>query len=778
MQELEHDSRHLFAQWSQGSATFSTDEVISLRRRYNQAYREAGRIAEAAILSKLRDQFTDQGLCWKVLNSIRNPDPTVAIDVGTLVNHFTRVFHRRDRPINIHLGPGEQWVSDLETGWQDEGLNEPFGDDELVAALRGLNAQAATGPELIPSSVLKDVFLGDSVARVPLLLLMNTCFQSGTVPASWGVSELFILYKGKGLRTKPDNYRAIALSNDFRRLYERLLIARLNRWSSEHTATGRMQFGFKKGTGTTEAIFVLRTFLLYSTRLLKKPAYACFVDLEKAFPSTSQMKIIEVLRKSKAPWKLTRALASLMSCSSSTLRVNGRVTPPFLVTSGTPEGSILSPEAFSILFKAVLDELGIHELPDDLSKIDPMRVYYIAFADDLALFSLDLKALGRVATEFKVTSVKYDLHVSDEKTKWVAFLPPVEAEGFELRKEDLRLVMDGKEVELVEEFHYLGYRLDCNLTDVAHEDLINGRYLRAARAVGKLMKDMRCTNPVTLRKFFLSLVFSQFYGVIFVSGQRLEFARGVGIFIKTSLGLPDSFPSVVAMAILGVKDLSMFVFEQRSKFFLKVEGKTDSPAFAALMLDRCTLFPAGHGLNSLYGDVLVQNDVLRTMDYRAHFQGMPAGLQARLAGSHAAAMLGSDGRLFWDEAFPTCFLPEGLKIVIGNLTGECARTFVLFLSDMLRWTAVKTVRKPCQSCKSQFTTGHFLSCNRFFLSGLEYRTFLSLAKAEAWENLVNFIFDVLHRWVTDTDLFKDFFRLSVLEYVPFDVDRDLFRWSL
>jgi hypothetical protein len=211
-------------------------------------------LAEHAILQRMRDNFPNPGLCWKIIKSIRNPDLTVAIDVSSLIDHFRGVFHRRDRPVIVDPPNG---TARCETADAEQSYDEPFTDLELVAALRALNASAATGPELIPSSVLRDVFLAEASARAPLLALMNLCFQSGTVPTSWGESELFILFKGKGLRTVADNYRAIALSNDFRRIFERLLIARLSRWSIAHDATGKMQFGFKKGTGTMEAIFVL-----------------------------------------------------------------------------------------------------------------------------------------------------------------------------------------------------------------------------------------------------------------------------------------------------------------------------------------------------------------------------------------------------------------------------------------------------------------------------------------------------------------------------------------
>jgi hypothetical protein len=112
-------------------------------------------LAEAAILQELRSKFPSHTLCWKVLKRLRCPEPTVAIDVGTLQGHFPSIFHRRDRPLYI--------VEDLREGWGktrggEEHLDEPFTDQELVTALRDLNGQAGTGPARIPSQAIKEVF--------------------------------------------------------------------------------------------------------------------------------------------------------------------------------------------------------------------------------------------------------------------------------------------------------------------------------------------------------------------------------------------------------------------------------------------------------------------------------------------------------------------------------------------------------------------------------------------------------------------------------------------
>ncbi len=229
LRDLEQDAQFLASQWASGRSLFTVQEVISMRRELNNLAKVCFSSAESALLQDLRTQFPNQGLCWKVLKKLRNPSPTVAIDVGTLWQHFSTLFHRRDRPLQIMPDVTEGWGATKEG---EEEFDEPFTDEEMVRALRDLNGQAGTGPERIPARAIKEVF-ADNDARCVLLTLMNLCFQEGVVPEPWGLAELFVLYKGKGLPTLADSYRAIALSDDFRRVYERLVQLKLRQVQDE-----------------------------------------------------------------------------------------------------------------------------------------------------------------------------------------------------------------------------------------------------------------------------------------------------------------------------------------------------------------------------------------------------------------------------------------------------------------------------------------------------------------------------------------------------------------
>jgi hypothetical protein len=167
---------------------------------------------------------------------------------------------------------------------------------------------------------------------------MNTCFVTGKVPASWGESEVFILYKGKGSRDDPNNYRGINLINDFCRIFERLLESRLASWISRDNPQGAMQFGFRSGVGTAEAHFLLNTVAKSITRVHGKLCFACFVDLQKAFPSVLRSKAIESLQLAGAPGNTVRALAASWSMNSCRLRINSFLSRPIMINRGSKRG--------------------------------------------------------------------------------------------------------------------------------------------------------------------------------------------------------------------------------------------------------------------------------------------------------------------------------------------------------------------------------------------------------------------------------------------------------
>jgi hypothetical protein len=346
---------------------------------------------------------------------LRQPSQGVAIDSETLIEHFSNIFYDPNEPLVLHpavLGifPPVDFVL------------IPFSDEELVCALNALNSQAATGPQRVASRYIKSVF-EDARVRVALLALMNMCFHDGVVPARWGESEVFILYKGKGEVTDPINYRGINLNDDFLRIYERLLDARMQTWLREVRPWGSEQFGFTEGAGTEDAYLCLETLAGICTSIHRVPLYAHFIDLQRAFPSILRTRALQLLHEAGLPYELTRAFASTFSRNSCCLKINNKLTRVFLVNRGTKEGGINSPRIFNTVYAQILNRLNISRFPSNIHEFDPQRVYFLVFADDLVLLSGDLRELERMTNELDRELSDVGMKVNAGKCKWMSYLP-------------------------------------------------------------------------------------------------------------------------------------------------------------------------------------------------------------------------------------------------------------------------------------------------------------------------------------------------------------------
>jgi hypothetical protein len=264
-----------------------------------------------------------------------------------------------------------------------------------------------------------------------------------------------------------------------------------------------------------------------------------------------------------------------------------------------------------------------------------------------------------------------------------------------------------------------------------------------------------------------------------VNGNDLIFEKGVGIFVKTALSLPDSFPHVVAVALHGVKHVILFQTEQRIKTLTRWESRPDLPAFDRLVADRGVLFPSGCGLNALLGETLVDLGFSQTLDYRAHSPVILQTLKAKLETEHRGKLLMTEGRAFWTELGLTGYIPDSLKQVLSKLSFECARIVILLFADALCWSSLKRPSRDCPFCKLKFTMARFFPCLKFFIQESAWKILVNLCRRESWEDLVDFIFETLRTWVDETPLFRASFRLHMVKYVNLctDVTHAAFRWN-
>jgi len=84
--------------------------------------------------------------------------------------------------------------------------------------------------------------------------LCNGTVKEGCIPEDWKSSVVLPIYKGKGDPMECGSYRGITLLEHAMKVVERIFADRIR----QQIDIDDMQFGFMKGKGTTDAIFIVR----------------------------------------------------------------------------------------------------------------------------------------------------------------------------------------------------------------------------------------------------------------------------------------------------------------------------------------------------------------------------------------------------------------------------------------------------------------------------------------------------------------------------------------
>ena len=125
-----------------------------------------------------------------------------------------------------------------------------------------------------------------------ILDLCNGIVKEGSIPEDWKSSVVLPIYKGKGDPMECGSYRGNKLLEHAMKVIERIFEHRIR----QQIVIDDMQFGFMKGKGTTDAIFVAGQ-MQENFRVKGKKLYFGFVDLEKAFDKVPREVISWAMRK-------------------------------------------------------------------------------------------------------------------------------------------------------------------------------------------------------------------------------------------------------------------------------------------------------------------------------------------------------------------------------------------------------------------------------------------------------------------------------------------------
>jgi len=154
-----------------------------------------------------------------------------------------------------------------------------FTPAEVKAELTRLNTRKTPGYDLISGQILK------RLPRKTVLLLtvvFNRMLTLSYFPILWKYAEIIMIPKPGKPPHEPTSYRPISLLPITSKLFQRLLLKRINEEHSLPTLLPSHQFGFRKSHSTIHQVH--RIFNEIATSLEeKKYCNAVFLDMSQAF---------------------------------------------------------------------------------------------------------------------------------------------------------------------------------------------------------------------------------------------------------------------------------------------------------------------------------------------------------------------------------------------------------------------------------------------------------------------------------------------------------------
>lgn len=365
--------------------------------------------------------------------------------------------------------------------------------EELLEAAGSLKLNKAPGPDGIPNAAVKA-----AVKTNPKVFLetMSRCLAEGKFPTCWKRQKLVLIPKPGKDAGVPSSYRPICLLDTLGKLFEKIILRRLNKFAEDDNGLSPKQFGFRKGRSTLEAILTVTERAKIAQAKTKGGNRFCGIvtlDVKNAFNSASWFAIADALYRLGLPEGLFRLLGDYFNnrvLIYDTEAGEERVT----VSAGVPQGSIAGATLWNIMYDAVL------RLPL------PEGVEIVGFADDIVLVVLgDSKdQIEERATRAIGTVVHWmsqnKLNVAHHKTEMVLVSNCKQIGTAQIEFDDC-LTTSKRQIK------YLGVMIDDRLNFNSHIDYICDKASKSQAAIARIMPNKAGPRSST-RRLIASVVTS------------------------------------------------------------------------------------------------------------------------------------------------------------------------------------------------------------------------------------------------------------------------------
>lgn len=326
---------------------------------------------------------------------------------------------------------------------------------------------------------------------VHISLLFTGMLVHGCVPQDFLSSTIIPIPKKSHVNVAAsDNYRGIALSSLFGKLFDNVILLKY----SDKLNTSRLQFGFKHGSSTNMCTMVLKETISYYMSN-NSPVYCTFLDASKAFDRVHFCKLFRLLMQRGLPMCVVRLLINFYVGHFISVSWAGFISGGFVALNGVKQGGVLSPVLFCIYIDLLLSRLSCLGVG---CYIGFDFVGALAYADDIVLVTPTPFAMRKMLATCDRFAVEFNIIFNAQKSNFLVFVPP-NHRFLRSSMISCAFYVGGKRIEYATSYSHLGHIICCDGTD--REDIINRRNIFIGQVNNVICCFDKLTWPIRLKLF-------------------------------------------------------------------------------------------------------------------------------------------------------------------------------------------------------------------------------------------------------------------------------------
>ena len=317
--------------------------------------------------------------------------------------------------------------------------------DDIKKSLNSMKSDSAAGPDKILVRTLKMTECSSVIS-----LILNIMLKWNIIPEAMRDAKTVFIYKGKGERNQPSNWRPISICSVIRRLIERVLDAKVRQFIS----LNENQRGFVNQPGSYINISLVNG-CLQKAKKDKDDLVVVMLDVTQAFDTIGHDHLDRTLDSQPLPSDLRNLIKNLFKGNSTKIFSSGITSNSIELKKGVFQGSPLSPILFNLSIDFILKELTEKQITDSFGfQVTPEldKLTLCAFADDLVVISNSLAGAHELVMMVISLLQKIGLQINCQKSALINI-----AQG-QLSQQDLYLC-DNTSIKAIgpeETIKYLG----------------------------------------------------------------------------------------------------------------------------------------------------------------------------------------------------------------------------------------------------------------------------------------------------------------------------------